>query len=150
MEHGAWYSTIEWNNSSWRGDRVNLGVIVACSDLQYIDVLLTPDGGREDQRIAAFFDMPSMEPLAWVKESIRARVGRWREHYFVDPHPDKDKRREFIYARLNDEMMKCSIYGSINYRELRLIMVNDDPSLDLKAVYDDDVAWPPKRETNVD
>jgi hypothetical protein len=146
MEHSAWYVTIEWNNGSWRGDRVNLGVIVMCPDLQYIDVLLTPNGGREDQRIAAFFDMPSMDPLARNKENIRFRVDRWREHYFVDPHPDKDKRREFIHARLIDEMTKCSIYGSINYRELRLIMVGDDPSVDLRTVYDDDVAWPPKRE----
>jgi hypothetical protein len=145
--HPGRYFTIEWTSGLWRGDRANIGVLVTCPDLKHVSVMLTPDdGGAEDKRIAAFFGMDDMEPLARAKESARALVDRCREDFFDDPHLDLKTKREFVWARMDDRLAKHSIYGSVNYREGRAIVVGDDPSVDLKVTYDDMVAWPPREQ----
>jgi hypothetical protein len=138
------YYTIEWNNGLCRGDVATIGVIVVCPDLKYIGVMQAPDGGAEDRRVAAFFGMEDMAPLAKAKDGTRAIVDRFREEHLDDPHPDLEKRRAFVWSRMDDRLARCSIYGSVNYREGRAIVVGDDPSADLRATYDDMVAWPPK------
>lgn len=144
IQYPGKYVTIEWTNGLWRGDCVNIGVIIMCPDIKYIDVMLTPNGGHEDQRIATFFEMGSMEPLVRNKESIHFRVDGWRKDYFDNPHLDMVKRREFIFSNMDHNMIKCSVYGSLNYHESRAIVISENPSLDLKRVYDDMVAWPSK------
>lgn len=139
----GWYVTAEWHGHLWRGDSANFGVIVMDSDKKYIDCMFSPDGGHEDKRIAAFFEMASTDALVRSKESLRRYVDEWRKRYFDDPHDNLKKRSEFIYSMMKSQVAKLSIYGAYELREPRLVVTDNSPSEALVAIYKQDVAWPP-------
>lgn len=142
MNYPGWWSLFQVEDACGHGEHANLGALVVCPDLRWMDCLMSSDGSAQDLRAMRFLGL-SQHELSRRKKAALELVANLSKTYMDDPHPDLEKRREFIRIRVGDALAMAFAHFGCRFTELHGIVVGDDPCFDVASVYRAHVEWLP-------
>lgn len=129
-DRSAYYSLVQFCPDASRRETVNVGLILLCPSMTYLNMWMLLDYTRVAEFFGPGVDLAAME--AGVL-SLCARIISERSR-LVDPSNFSD----FIRTRANEILLT----------ELRPVRVCD-PKRDIGILFDELVTWPPKRQKGI-